>query len=150
MVLWKDWTDIGNYSSGGYTIDFGSGWSATTTYDVKMYLKDSYNEISVGGTLNTQSALLNLEKSGVGIGKVWEQGALDVGGNVFINGYESISGNGKSIKIGTGSNDVYIANTSSGKYLQLKDDGTLSYGNKLIYHEGNSGGPTEGNWFSGG
>ena len=54
---WKDWTDIGSYGSSGHTIDFGSGWVATTTYDVKMYLRDSYNEISVGGTLNTQSAL---------------------------------------------------------------------------------------------
>ena len=147
---WKDWTDIGSYSSSGYTIDFGSGWAATTTYDVKMYLKDSYNEISVGGTLNTQSALLNLEKSGVGIGKVWEQGALDIGGNVFINGYESISGNGKSIKVGTGETDVYIHNTSSGKYLQLKDDGTLRYDGKLIYNESNTSGPVSGNWFSGG
>ena len=134
-LLWKDWTDIGNYSSGGYTIDFGSGWSATTTYDVKMYLKDSYNEISVGGTLNTQSALLNLEKSGVGIGKIWEQGALDVGGAVFINGYTKISGNGKAIQLGTGETDVYVHNTSSGKYLQLKDDGVLRYSDMRIMDE---------------
>lgn len=130
--VWKDWTDIGNYSSSGYTIDFGSGWVATTTYDVKMYLKDSYNEISVGGTLNTQSALLNLEKSGVGIGKIWEQGSLDVGGNVFINGYTKISGNGKAIQLGTGETDVYVHNTASGKYLQLKDDGTLRYDDNRI------------------
>ena len=52
--------------------------------------------------------------------------------------------------MGTGPNDVYIHNSSSGKYLQLKDDGTLRYSDKLIYHEGNSDGPTQGNWFSGG
>ena len=145
-LLWKDWTDIGNYSSGGYTIDFGSGWSATTTYDVRMHLKDSYNEISVGGTLNTQSALLNLEKSGVGIGKIWEQGALDVGGAVFINGYTKISGNGKAIQLGTGETDVYIHNTSSGKYLQLKDDGNLRYSDNLIFHSGNVNGSSSNRW----
>ena len=145
-LLWKDWTDIGNYSSGGYTIDFGSGWSATTTYDVRMHLKDSYNEISVGGTLNTQSALLNLEKSGVGIGKIWEQGALDVGGAVFINGYTKISGNGKAIQLGTGETDVYIHNTSSGKYLQLRDDGNLRYSDNLIFHSGNVNGSSSNRW----
>ena len=61
-----------------------------------------------------------------------------------------IKGENKSIKMGTGPNDVYIHNSSSGKYLQLKDDGTLRYSDKLIYHEGNSDGPTQGNWFSGG
>ena len=62
----------------------------------------------------------------------------------------TVSGNDKAIKIGTGGNDVYVHNTQSGKYLQLKDDGALRYGDKLIYHEGNSDGPTQGNWFSGG
>ena len=62
----------------------------------------------------------------------------------------AVNGNSKAIKIGTGEKDVYVSNTKSGKYLQLKDDGTLSYGDKVIYHDGNSGGPTQGNWFSGG
>ena len=62
----------------------------------------------------------------------------------------SVNGNSKAIKMGTGENDVYVHNTKSGKYLQLKDDGTLSYGDKVIYHDGNSIGPTQGNWFSGG
>lgn len=62
----------------------------------------------------------------------------------------TINGDSKAIEIGTGESDVYVHNTKSGKYLQLKDDGTLSYDNKVIYHDGNSKGPTQGNWFSGG
>ena len=61
-----------------------------------------------------------------------------------------INGNNKAIVMGTGENDVYVHNTQSGKYLQLKDDGTLRYGDKLIYHESNTNGPVSGNWFSGG
>ena len=61
-----------------------------------------------------------------------------------------IKGDTKAVEMGTGPNDIYIHNSSSGKYLQLKDDGTLRYSDKLIYHEGNSDGPTQGNWFSGG
>ena len=62
----------------------------------------------------------------------------------------TINGNNKAIVMGTGGDDVYVHNTQSGKYLQLKDDGSLRYGDQLIYHEGNSKGPTQGNWFSGG
>lgn len=39
----------------------------------------------------------------------------------------SVSGNGKSADINTGAKDVYLRNTASNKYLQLKDDGTLTY-----------------------
>ena len=69
---------------------------------------------------------------------------------VTVNGDITVNGNSKAIKMGTGPNDVYVHNTQSGKYLQLKDDGTLRYGDKLIYHEGNSDGPAQGKWFSGG
>ena len=62
----------------------------------------------------------------------------------------TINGNNKAIVMGTGDDDIYVHNTQSGKYLQLKDDGSLRYGDQLIYHEGNSKGPTQGNWFSGG
>ena len=71
-------------------------------------------------------------------------------GNLQVNGSVKASGNSKSITMGTGGSDVYIQNSASGKYLQLKDDGTLQYDNKLIYHDGNSKGPVSGNWFSGG
>lgn len=76
-------------------------------------------------------------------------GALPIGGGT-LTGRLFISGNSKTIGMGTGGSDVYINNSSSGKYLQLKDDGTLRYDNNLIYHEGNSDGPVSGNWFSGG
>lgn len=62
----------------------------------------------------------------------------------------TINGNNKAIVMGTGGDDVYVHNTQSGKYLQLKDDGTLCYDNKLIYNESNTNGPVSGNWFSGG
>ena len=65
-----------------------------------------------------------------------EIGALPIGGGT-LTGVLSVSGNSKSISMGTGGSDVYITNSASGKYLQLKDDGTLSYDDKKIYHEGN-------------
>ena len=63
-------------------------------------------------------------------------GALPIGGGT-LTGVLSVSGNSKSISMGTGPGDVFISSSRSGKYLQLKDDGTLSYDDKKIYHEGN-------------
>ena len=53
-----------------------------------------------------------------------------------LTGTLGVSGNGKSVLLGTGGNDVYVNNSKSGKYLQLKDDGTLSYSDSVIYHAG--------------
>lgn len=44
----------------------------------------------------------------------------------------SVSGNGKSADIHTGPRDIYLRNSKSSKYLQLKDDGTLTYSDVKI------------------
>ena len=44
----------------------------------------------------------------------------------------SVSGNGKSADIHTGPQDIYLRNSKSSKYLQLKDDGTLTYSDVKI------------------
>ena len=63
-------------------------------------------------------------------------GALSLSGGT-LTGTLTISGNNKSVRLGTGGNDIYLNNTKSGKHLQLKDDGTLAYSNNVIYHAGN-------------
>ena len=126
---WTTVTDFTNLSAynGTLSINFGTGFAINTSYDVRVAIKDTYNTVTYDTSVSTKSALLNLEKNGVGIGKIWEQGALDVGGNVFVNGIIKANGDGKSIQLGTGGSDVYVHNTSSGKYLQLKDSGAMSY-----------------------
>ena len=62
--------------------------------------------------------------------------ALPLSGGT-LTGDLYVSGNGKNARLGTGGSDVYLNNTKSGGYLQLKDDGTLSYSNNVIYHAGN-------------
>ena len=53
-----------------------------------------------------------------------------------LTGSLKISGNNKDLVIGAGTGDVYINNTASGKYIQMKDDGLLSYSGSKIYHAG--------------
>lgn len=54
----------------------------------------------------------------------------------ILTGNLTISGNNKNVVVGTGGSDVYVHNNKSGRYLQLKDDGTLSYSDNVIYHAG--------------
>lgn len=129
-----DWADLGSYNS-SVTCDLGSGWDNTITYNIKVNVKDSYSTVSATGTIGTISCILNIEQNGIGIGKPHEQGALDVGGSVYATSYTGC-GNGKNVVIGTGGTDVYIRNSASGKYLQLKDDGDLRYdGNHILTTE---------------
>lgn len=69
-------------------------------------------------------------------------GALPLSGGT-LTGDLYVSGNGKNVRLGTGGNDIYLNNTKSGKYLQLKDDGTLAYSDSVIYHAGKKPTPAE-------
>lgn len=144
-----DWTNLSSYS-GSMTKVLSQTFSTTSSYNIQLKVKDSFGTTTSTLNVSTISALLNIEKGGVGVGKIHEKGALDVGGAIHGTDILKLTANGKSIQLGTGGSDVYIQNSSSGKYLQLKDNGTLSYDGKTIYHEGNTNGPVSGNWFSGG
>lgn len=48
-----------------------------------------------------------------------------------------IAGVAYTARFGTNNNDTFIQNGTTGKYLQLKNDGSLQYDNKKVYHEGN-------------
>ena len=128
---YKDWTNLSTYSASNTVIDCGSGWVNTTSYDVRLSVKDSYSTATSSSKITTISCIFNVEQGGVGVGKIYERGALDVGGHVYATTYTG-SGNGKNLVMGTGANDVYIHNSASGKYLQLKDNGTLSYSDTPI------------------
>ena len=43
----------------------------------------------------------------------------------------------KHIAVGTGGSDVFIHNSASGKYIQMRDNGNLDYSDNPIFHNGN-------------
>lgn len=53
-----------------------------------------------------------------------------------LTGAITIKGSNKNLVIGTGTSDVYINNSASGKYIQMRDDGGLTYSGNKIYHAG--------------
>ena len=121
-----DWTDLSSYS-GSMTKVLSQTFSTTSSYNIQLKVKDSFGTTTSTLSVSTISALLNIEKSGVGVGKIHENGALDVGGAIYGTDIFKLTAKGKSIQLGAGSEDVYIHNASSDKYLQLKDTGVLSY-----------------------
>lgn len=137
----KDWTDF----TGGYTstsssvLNVGSGFETDTSYDIRISIKDSYATTSATQRISTIAAILNIEKNGVGVGKLREKGVLDIKGHSYIYGthYFSTDANGHA-RIGY-SNDglcTFIANGNN-NWLRLNDDKTLTYGGYTIYHSGN-------------
>ena len=121
-----DWTDLSSYS-GSMTKVLSQTFSTTSSYNIQLKVKDSFGTTTSTLSVSTISALLNIEKGGVGVGKIHENGALDVGGAIYGTDIFELTAKGKSMQLGADSKDVYIHNTSSGKYLQLKDTGIISY-----------------------
>lgn len=66
--------------------------------------------------------------------KPWKTLAVIESAPTFTGGSVAAEGGGKKITVGTGSSDVYISNSKSNKFLQLKDDGTLQYGSNHVLH----------------
>lgn len=141
----KGWTTISDYSK-SWNENLGDGWVNTQSYDVRIQIRDSYETITIDKSVSTLNCVLNIEQDGVGIGKIWEKGKLDVAGDIYTSGRFINMSNNKKLITGTGSSDVYIHNSASGKYLQLKDDGALRYSDALIYHSGNVGGDSSNRW----
>lgn len=59
---------------------------------------------------------------------------------VFIKGHSLHCENADVTKLftmGTGGNDVYLHNSVSNKYFQMRDNGDLDYDNQSVFHNGN-------------
>lgn len=83
--LLTDWTNLSVYS-GSQTISLGDGWATTTSYNVKILIKDSYTTVSNVYNVGTIGCLMDFEKNGVGVGKIHEKGVLDVSGDIYMGG----------------------------------------------------------------
>lgn len=141
----KDFTTLSTYS-GDLAVDFGTGFAVGTSYDVRVSIKDSYNTVSYDTSISTKSALLNLEKGGVGIGKIWEQGALDVGGDIYGNGGLVIQG---SSRVGPGKYIYGTGNDGSNIALAFvnQTNNSSEFGTSTLHTTIKSGdNPT---WYSG-
>ena len=72
-----------------------TGHSDTLSYDVKVVFYDEFtsaNPSTATLPISTVVVPMSWRKTGVGVGKVWEQGALDVGGDGYVSGKLNVTG----------------------------------------------------------
>ena len=141
-----NWTALPYYQDAGYILDLGSGWDNTKSYEIKISIKDSYTTTSITQAISTVSALLNLEKDGVGIGKIRERGVLDVGGDIYGTGGLTLDG---SLRVGAGKYIYGTGNDGSNvtlAYVNQTNNGS-EFGTSTLHTTIKSGdNPT---WYSG-
>lgn len=64
-----------------------STFDVTKSYDIMLEITDLFNTTLALGVISSGQVTMSWGREGVGIGKVWESGALDVGGDInFIGG----------------------------------------------------------------
>ena len=92
-------------------------------YAFKIGIDDCYGWVTQTLILPVATCIMNFEKQGVGIGKYYEKGALDVGGDIFcsswLTAYEGIGA-------------TRIVNPNSGSALILQNNGEISYDGKYL------------------
>lgn len=96
----ETWTAWRTETDSSATIN-SSGWDVTKSYDIRVILADKLNQTVVMASISTAKTLVSYYKDiGVGIGKMWERGALDVGGDMYVSGTldsKSVKQNGRTL-----------------------------------------------------
>lgn len=86
------------------------------SYEILVILNDTINSVSAAGMLSAASCVMNIEQNGVGIGKFYEKGALDVGGDLYVNGNLKVDDYTKTLTAGMA---IAMKNGSNGSYDTL-------------------------------
>src|SRR5690606_6882516 len=86
----SSWSTIHSYNAGaGGSIpaqnDIFTTYSELQSFEFRIEVKDQFNTTVALAVLPTGLVTMSWGKAGVGVGKVWERGALDVQGDFFLN-----------------------------------------------------------------
>ena len=121
-----DWINLSSYS-GSMTKVLSQTFSTTSSYNIQLKVKDSFGTTTSTLSVSTISALLNIEKNGVGVGKIHENGALDVAGAIYMNGQPVMT----SLERPVSGN--WFRGTPS-----VSSDGVMEIGKYIDFHDSNS------------
>lgn len=95
----------------------GNLFKKAKSYEFRINVNDSLTYTTATPTISTASVTMSLGKEGVGVGKLWQKGALDINGNVYsegriyANGGIEISGNSFALPEGEGFGGVQLNNS---------------------------------------
>ena len=59
---------------------------SSKSYNIRVTIKDSFNEIINTSNIATATCILDIEPSGLGVGKYYQHGALDIMGDIYVDG----------------------------------------------------------------
>lgn len=86
------WTAWKTETDSSATINSG-GWDVSKSYDIRVILSDKLSQTVVQASISTAKVLIDFNKDiGVGIGKMHERGALDIGGDSYFGGKVQFTG----------------------------------------------------------
>lgn len=93
------WSSISEFNASDANL--GNTYPSDTSYTVKGKIEDSFTSAEFQAQVPTDRVVMSYDKSGIGIGKYRERGALDVAGDIYANNsqiqqYQLTNNNGSS------------------------------------------------------
>lgn len=61
-------------------------FDTASTYELQLILTDSFTSTTVTGRLTGSACVLNIERNGIGVGKYYERGSIDIQGDMYVTG----------------------------------------------------------------
>lgn len=138
----------GTFNTTKYTATIGnlnesSAFTFTATVNDNTGLS---GDVSASHKVTPAIPMLSVREKGVGVNCVNNSDyRFKVSGSSHLVGYTKVDDvlDVKDLSIATGDWDCYLYNYRSGKSLQLKHDGRLTYHDQEIYHTGNKPTPAD-------
>lgn len=115
------WTTVASVNT---TVSLTGTFSEASSFDVRITFYDKFNNSLQTVSISTSAVPLSYSKTGVGIGKVWERGALDVMGDAYFSDNVQIT---KNLTVtGTGGNVYHTGRKPT--LAELGAESTVDYG----------------------
>lgn len=105
-----------------HSANLNGTFNSEQSYMIKAVLRDAFREVEYLFSLSTEQVVASYSQWGMGIGKIWEHGSLDVAGDVYVGGYIAINGNQHSIYLKGDANTMtrsglfYVDNLKNAPY----------------------------------
>src|SRR5690606_29059736 len=102
------WTTVHSYNAGNTgsvptQSQIFSSYSELLSHDFRVEFKDAFNTTISLNILPTGLVTMSWGKAGIGVGKAWERGTLDVQGDFFLNNIPQ-----GIVEMGSNSNGTYL------------------------------------------
>jgi len=145
---------VGTVTYSSTPTNYGNGttyFNPIYAYDFRVTITDKLGYVAVSSIiLSTGQVATSWSKNGVGIGKIWAQGALDVEGDIYFNSIKFPHTQRKNASI-TGTGWYTIAEVPTGRAISkftIRDD-TSSRHNAVSFIASTTFGQTSISWLHG-